>query len=203
MVPALIFPTLFALLISSKLANYLVTVIPLGALTAAWGTVSFWRWAGDGGRGRWVRVALVTLLLAVIVEGVTRIATLEAAAATTTPYANFITRVRAYIPAGSRVLGLHTFWFGPAGSGLPCLGCPIFAHDGSYGLPPPPLDQTLDSITPDVILIDVRLRRYFDNAPAADPRPGIIRQWMERRGYARVTVIEDKTYGRMEVYRQQ
>ena len=202
-VPALVFPTLFALLISSKLANYLVTVIPLGALTAAWGTVSLWRWAGDNDRRRWVRVALVTLLLAVIAEGVTRIATLEAAAATTTPYANFITRVRAYIPAGSRVLGLHTFWFGLQDLDYRAWGVPLLHADGSYGLPPLPLDQTLDSITPDVILIDVRLRTYFDNAPAADLRPGIIRQWMERRGYARVTVIEDKTYGRMEVYRRQ
>src|SRR5262249_303598 len=146
--------------------------------------------------------ALVILLLAVIAEGVTCIATLEAAAAITTPYADFITRVRAYIPAGSRVLGLHTFWFGLQDLDYRAWGVPLLHAGGNYGLPPLPLDQTLDSISPDVILIDVRLRTYFDNAPIADPRPGIIHQWMERRGYVRVTVIEDKTYGRMEIYRR-
>ena len=90
---------------------------------------------------------------------------------------------------------LGSLVFTHSGSGLEDLddrarGVPLLHADGSYGLPPPPLDQTLDSITPDVILIDVRLRTYFDNAPAADLRPGIIRQWMERRRYARVTVIE-------------
>ena len=79
-VPALVFPVLFALMILLKLANYLVTLIPLGAVIAAWGSISLWRWAGRDGKWRWVQAVLMALLLAVTAEGLTRIAALEAAA---------------------------------------------------------------------------------------------------------------------------
>ncbi len=200
-VPALVFPTLFALLISLKLANYLVTVIPLGALAAAWGGVSLWRWAERDRRRRWVRVALAGLFLAATAEGATRIAALEAAAATTTPYADFIARVRAHIPPGSRVLGLHNYWFGLHDLDYRAWLVPLLQADPTYWSPSLSMDEALDQIAPEVILIDSRLQAYFDSAVATDPKPHAIRAWMNDRGYVRAAVVTDRTYGPMEIYR--
>ena len=116
LVPARTFPVLFALLITLKLANYTVTVLPMAALAVAWGASSLWRWAGHKGRSRRltaiVRVMLCSLLVVVAAEGATRIAGMDAAAAAATPYATYMQRVRAHIPAGSRVIGLPYYWLG-------------------------------------------------------------------------------------------
>ena len=199
LVPALVLPTLFALLLYLKLANYLVTIIPVISVAVAWGGVSVWRWARSARRGWLVRAALLGLLLSVTVEGTTRIAALERAARLTTPYADFIARVRAYIPPGSRVLGLHNYWFGLDDLEYRGWLVPLGLADEASGSPAP-LDDALDRIAPDVILIDPRLRAYFEHADASDPKPRLAADWMARRGYVRIAVVDDATYGAMHIF---
>jgi 4-amino-4-deoxy-L-arabinose transferase-like glycosyltransferase len=111
-VPAIIFPLLFAFLIRSKLVNYTVTVAPLCAIAIAWGSVALWDWLTVNQSSIWGKLGLVVLLIAVLSEGTTRIIALETAATTTTPYYKFIEQVRRYIPSGSRIAALHDYWFG-------------------------------------------------------------------------------------------
>ena len=110
--PTLLLPLLFAVLITLKLVNYAVNVMPLLALTLAWGAVALWRWARSMRWGRWIRAGLVILTAALVLEGAMMMGRLQRSAAKTTPYNQFIAEVRQAIPAGSRVLGLHTYWFG-------------------------------------------------------------------------------------------
>ncbi|HSN77379.1 MAG TPA: hypothetical protein VL334_20100, partial [Anaerolineae bacterium] len=82
---------------------------------------------------------------------------------------------------------------------------PLVQADPIYSQPSIPIGQALDSLAPDVILVDPRLRVYLDEpatrAGAADP--GQITTWMASRGYQVDAVVDDPTYGPMQIYRLQ
>jgi hypothetical protein len=195
--PLLTLPVLFALLIYLKLANYLVTVMPLVAVAVAWGGVSLWRWAGQGGRLLWLRPLLAFLLLAVMVEGSGRMAALNQAGATTTPYQTFITQVRRHMPQEAlRILGLHHYWFGLDDFDYRTWAVPLLQADAKYWTPPLTIDQALTNLDPDVVLLDTRLRALLATAPeVASPVYG----WLAEEGFALVGVVDDPTYGQMEI----
>ncbi len=196
-VPALVLPTLFAFLLILKLVNYTVTILPLGAVAAAWGVVSLWRRL-ERDRTRWAQALLAALGLLVAAEGVTRIAALQGASATTTPYADFIAQVRSYIPPGSRVLGLQDYWFGLDDMDYRAWPVPIWQSDPRYLSPPIPLTEALTAISPDVILLDPRIRAPFENnRELGEAFAG----WVEREGYELAGVVEDPTYGPVEIFK--
>lgn len=200
-VPALVMPALFALLLHIKMSNYLIAVLPLGALVVAWGLVSLWRWAGRTWQpfaSRWMQVAVAGLTCAVFAEGIARIGMLESLAATTTPYPEFIARVRAFVPHDARVLGLHNYWLGLHGLDYRSWLVPVLQADARYSSAPLPVEAVLDRIAPDVILLDPRMRAYLDDPGAGDPVGGI-RDWMERQHFVRIGVVNDGTYGVMEI----
>jgi hypothetical protein len=199
-VPALLLPALLALLVTLKLANYLLVLAPLAALAASWGVVTAWHWAAAGPRRVVVRVALTCAALAVAVDGGTRYLALERAAAATTPYSGFIARVRAAIPPGSRILGQHTFWFGLESFDFRSIDVPLLLSDARFTSPPRPAQETLDTIVPDVVLLDDRLRAYLSGAPTTDPFPPALRAWMARRAFTLAATVHDPTYGTMEVF---
>ena len=200
--PTIVLPLLFAVLITLKLVNYAVNVMPLLALTLAWGAVALWRGARSLRWGRWIRAGLVILTAALVLEGAMMMGRLQRSAAKTTPYSQFIAEVRQAIPAGSRVLGLHTYWFGLSDLEYRSWAVPIFQSDPALWLPPKSMSQALDDVAPDTILIDIRMRDYLAAAPrprAADPQDALA--WMAQRGFERVAQVDDPTYGRMEIYR--
>jgi 4-amino-4-deoxy-L-arabinose transferase-like glycosyltransferase len=196
-VPALVLPTLFAFLLILKLVNYTVTILPLGAVAVAWGVVSLWRRL-ERDRTRWAQVLLAALGVLVAAEGVTRIAALQGASATTTPYADFIAQVRNYIAPGSRVLGLQDYWFGLDDMDYRAWPVPIWQSDPRYLSPPIPLDEALTAISPDVILLDPRIRAPFENNRELGE---VFEGWMEREGYELAGVVEDPTYGPVEIFK--
>lgn len=203
-VPALALPVLFALLLQLKLVNYAISLAPMAALALAWGAVSMWRWSRGVRRGAWVRALLAAWLVAIGAEGVRQYADFAATARRVSPYAHFIAQVRQNIPAGARVLGLHTYWFGLSDLDYRSWYVPI-ALAAETGLQPAPsVDQALDAIAPDVILVDPRMRAFFKEAPgaAANVQPGAVLAWMEDRGYHQVAAVDDPTYGQMQIYRR-
>lgn len=210
LVPAVVIAALFALLIRLKLANYLATLVPLGALIAAWGTVRFWqrlersRW--------WGRAALAALLVAVGLEGIGRAAVLQASAAVTTPYHDYIARVRAHILEGKsvgapppRVVGLHTFWFGLTDMDYRSIWVPLRQTDPRLLSNPLTFDAALEQIAPDVFLLDSRVGAYLDSVAT----PGVpghelytqFEAWKARHDVRLAGRVEDATYGTMEIYR--
>ena len=200
--PAILLPFLFAVLITLKLVNYAVNVMPLLALTLAWGAVALWHGARSIRRGRWIQAGLVILTAALVLEGAMMVAKQQQRAAKTTPYNQFIAEVRQSIPAGSRVLGLHTYWFGLSDLEYRSWAVPIFQSDPALWSPPKSMAQALDDVAPDTILIDNHTRDYLTSAPrarAAHPQDALI--WMVQRGFERVAEVDNPTYGRMEIYR--
>ena len=200
-VPALVMPASFALLMHIKMSNYLIAILPLGALVVAWGLIWLWRWAGHAWQAfasRWVQVALAGLLCAVVAEGAGRIGMLESLAATTTPYPEFVARVHALIPRHARVLGLHHYWLGLHDLDYRSWLTPVLQADARYSSSPLPVGVALDRIAPDVILLDPHMRAYLDDPGAGDPVRSI-RDWMERHRYGRIGVVDDGTYGLIEL----
>lgn len=199
-VPALLFPALFGLLIASKVVSYTLIMLPLGYLAAAWGGLVLWDWADSLPQKRWLRVILGFLLLLVSLEGVSRVALIESSAQEITPYRSFITRVRQHIPPGSTVLGLHNYWFGLEDYNYRNWAVPFFKTDPRYYTPPLSLPEAMGVLSPDVILIDPNMRAYFDSPARDDPIPAAVLSWMASTGYVRTALVEDSTYGPMEIY---
>src|SRR5579859_157950 len=145
-IPALLMPLLFALFITLKLVNYTLIELPLFAVAIAWAVRELWL-----ARAR-LRPALALLLAAVTLEGGLALAQLERAAASTTPYPTFIASVRAAIPPGARILGLHTYWFGLQDFDYRSFLVPLNWADLGE-----PLDRALADVDPDIVLLDPRM----------------------------------------------
>jgi hypothetical protein len=197
-VPLAVFVAAFALLISMKLVNYTLTMLPLGMIAIAWGFVALWRWAGHERGRRWVRASLAFVLGAVLVEGSSRVAVLMAAGRSTTPYADYLAKVLVHVPPASRVLGLHDYWLGLSHLQYVSWFVPIRLVDPTQRTLLS-LDQAMRVVTPDVILIDDRMRAYFAARPQ-DPVPAGVEEWMKREGFRRRGLVTDQTYGTMEIF---
>lgn len=191
-VPAILLPALFALSIKLKLVNYTLLELPLFALAIAWGIRALWL----SGR-TWARPLIATLAVAVVVEGGAQLGRLEQAAQTTTPYPTFIAEVRQYLPSGARVLGLHTYWFGLQDFDYRSFLVPLnLADDGV------PLDEALARVAPDIVLVDSRMREYFNSPRVARDRDRF-NGWLQGHAGHVIGRVDDPTYGLMEVYQVQ
>jgi hypothetical protein len=201
-VPLVMLPALFALLIRLKLANYLVTIYPVLAISLSLWAVRLW----DKTRGMhpaavW-RVAMLAAALAVVAEGGSRISALEEQARATTPYYNFIGRVRLNVPEGAGVLGLHRYWFGMEDHPYRSFVVPIWWADPSRTSPPLPLADGLQRIGPDVVLVDGAMRSYFQSQAARDAGYSeAFDKWLSRRQAYLVGSVVDPAYGRLDIFR--
>jgi 4-amino-4-deoxy-L-arabinose transferase-like glycosyltransferase len=200
-VPVILIPALFALLITMKFWFYKVGFWPLFALAVAWGTWTLWQAAGAKPARRWWRSVMVALGFTVVGEGLTRVAELERLAASTSPYERFIARVRQHIPHGTRVLGLHNYWLGLEDTRFRSWWVPLVKTvDGAPGGRPLTL-ETLHEIDPEIVLLDVHIRRYLDApANAYGGRHTLVKAWL--RDWAVAAAVDDRTYGRMEILRR-
>lgn len=191
---------LFALLLKPKNYSYIIALWPLAILLLAW----VWTWLWDRSSSRRARLALALFLGFILLEGGQRIAHRSVAARETTSYSEFASKVAAYIPRGSRVLGLQHYWLGlrqypyrtwlfPAN-----LAYPGYYHQKFS------LDQALELVNPEVVLIDRYMSAYFE--AIADPRHPRHSQlaefntFMLRRRARLVGIVEDATYGSMRIY---
>lgn len=189
-VPLLVMPPLYALLIQPKLAAYLTMLVPLVALAVAWWGRAHWR---TGGRG--TRVALALLLVAVTIEGAGSI--LRNARAPLPRHAEIATTLGTALPPG-RVLALHRLWIGLERREVRSWALPILQGTPGYYEPLLELDVALDRLDPDVVLIDPRMRAYFADHPR---QASAWQQWRSEQGLERLNVLElGGGYGRIELY---
>jgi hypothetical protein len=188
-VPGVLLPLLFGLSITLKLVNYTLIELPFFAIAIAWGCVTLWTERG------WSRPVLGMMGVVIAVEGSLALARLEQAAATTTPYPTFIAEVRQFVPPEARVLGLHTYWIGFEDHDYRSFLVPLNLAD--LGVP---LDEALADVDPDVVLLDERMRSYFES-PAAANDLVLFRRWLLQHDGLLVGRVDDPTYGLMEVYR--
>jgi hypothetical protein len=191
-VPAIALPVLFALTIKLKLVNYTLIELPVFALAIAWGIHEVWQ-----RRPTWARAVIAMVAAAIMLEGAVQLVRLDQAARTTTPYPAFIAQVRQYLPPGARVLGLHTYWFGLQDFDYRSFLVPLnWADEGL------PLDEGLTRVAPDVVLVDARMRDYFNSPEVATDRTRFD-TWLDQHAATIIGRVDDPTYGLMEVYRVQ
>lgn len=191
---------MFLVLLHVKTINYMIGIWPLATLLLAW--LGVWLWDR---RRAWLRALVIAMLLGVIVEGGTRVASARTAARQTLPYDWYATEIAACIPAGARVLGLQHYWLGlrqfEYRTWLMALNLshPIYYHA------PMALDDALERMDPDVILIDRHMAALFE--AAANPAHRFhhmqvgYEAFVARRRVEPVCVIRNRTYGSMTVYR--
>jgi 4-amino-4-deoxy-L-arabinose transferase-like glycosyltransferase len=204
LVPVVMLPLLYGLLLTLKLANYLVMIIPLFSVVVAWGAIRLWHWAAGQRRPphQWLRLAMATAFVAVSAEGASRVWALERAAQTTTPYTAITSQIRQSMQAGDRLLALHVYWLGLTDVDFISWLVPVLLagpHAGSAGMG---IEPALDQVAPDVVVLDSSMLRYFRSTLAPDPSLTQILAWLGRNGFIRLAVLDDETYGHLEIYRR-
>lgn len=188
-IPALLMPLLFALFITLKLVNYTLIELPLFAVAIGWAVHALWL-----ARVR-LRPVLALVLAGIALEGSLALAQLERAAEKSTPYPAFIAQVRQALPINARVLGLHTYWFGLQDFDYRSFLVPLNWADLGE-----PLDRALTDVDPDVVLLDPRMRDYFQSLPAGGDGDRFA-GWLAAHSGQLIARINDPTYGSMEIYR--
>jgi 4-amino-4-deoxy-L-arabinose transferase-like glycosyltransferase len=186
-IPALVLFVAFSLLLQSKVVNYVLTLLPLAAIALAWGVNRLF--AG----GRW-RAVLSFALAAVILEGGTRLALLQEVARATTPYEEFVRRVRQHVPDGMRILGLHKYWLGFHDRDYRAWVVLLWMRDPDLSPRPMSVENNLDRLQPGVLLVDSDMQ-----ASLAGDREGFF-GWLSEHGFTVVATIADPTYGRVQIY---
>src|SRR5262249_25149048 len=191
--------TMFVVLLKVKTVNYMIALWPLGALLLAW--LGAWLWT----HGRIAaRLALLTLLGLVVIEGAIQVAHARAAAKQVTPYDWYESEVAACIPPDSLVLGLQRYWLGLRQYRYRSWLLPIDLTDPFYTPEPIALDDALDPLNPDVVLVDRSIGELMTEAANVENpnhRLHVGFETFKRRHSANLTcVIRDHTYGTMQVY---
>jgi hypothetical protein len=196
-VPAVI-AVLLAVLIQPKTVFYLTTLWPLFALLASCGLVA----AGRSRRGA-IRMLLLAACLVGAGEGVSSLRRFTVAARSMTPYADFTERLSRLIPKNGRVMGMKQYWLGLARDCPDYVAVPLPWTLPRFAVRPVPFAAAADALAPRIFLFDEILRDF----QRASARPGAefhglaaaMQDWLEARG-ERLGVVEDPTYGRVEVY---
>lgn len=199
-VPLLVVPAVFALLVWSKHASYSINFLPCAVVAVAVGMSASTAWLAKQGLVRTARLAAPVLLLAITLEGASRWWILESRGRLDRPYDEFIRLVHAPIQPGSRVLGLQKYWFGMQDVDYRTWLVPFRQVDPRLVTPPLSMAAALDLMRPDWILIDKQMRGYLSTATPGDSRAEEILAWMRRRGYSVERRVEHETYGAMDIY---
>ena len=191
---------LFAALLRVKTVNYMIGLWPLGALLLAWAALWVWDRAG-----RTLRIALIALLGALLVEGGARIVHQRESARRAIPYDWYESEIARCIPAQSLVLGLQHYWLGLRQYPYRTWLLPANLANPRFNERAVPLDEALDRIDPDIILIDRHMTALFDEAVKPDhPNHHLyvgFTRFMTRRRAEIACVVQNRTYGTMTVYR--
>ncbi len=184
----LIVQLLLLALFVNKLPNYALTLAPLVAVILAWGIVQFY----DAVRihvSSWLARGAVALLLAAgAAESAARVLAFYPSAAHVLAYAEIAPQLRGSIAPGSRVLGLHSSWFGFEDTDYrDILVLRYFARETGNDVPA--VLRALDAFAPQAIVIDPRLDAYLNNADSAESFPPGLRAWIEQNGFHSVAQV--------------
>jgi hypothetical protein len=194
---------LFGLLLAQKHFNYMIALWPLAVLVLARAIASMW------GRLQWpmARLFVVAAFVLILFEGGLNVARRHWVAARTSAYDAFIAQIAATIPDGAMILGLPHYWLGLRDYPYRTWLLPLLRSDPAFHHDPLTLTQALDTINPEVVLLDGHMRDCFvaDGTPVAARHCDYaqFRHYM-REHQARLSGgVDDPDYGRVEVYRLQ
>ena len=158
LVPSILFPILFALLIRVKTFNYLISIAPFYALILAWCFVTLFN---SGRRARW---AVVLILTITTLQSAWSIGTMQ-------QFANrfgrsteiFYQDLRRVTPAQGRILGAPQYWLAMPHREYRATILPFFLSNPRLNQHPLEFDEALTQIKPDIIFIDAHIADISDN----------------------------------------
>ncbi len=158
LVPSILFPILFALLIRVKTFNYLVGIAPLYALALAWCFVTFFN--------AWhrARFAIVLILAVASLQSAWSIGTMQA-------FANrygrstkiFYQNLRQATPTTGRILGAPQYWLAMPQRDYRATILPFFLSNPRLNQHPLGFEEALTQIKPDIVFVDAHIADISDN----------------------------------------
>jgi hypothetical protein len=189
LIPLLLLPLLFGLLISPKVPAYLMAFWPVVTLALAYLILE-----GAVRVGGWRRAAALVLLALVLVEGGRRLAQTRTIANQNSSYAAYTGAIEQNLPPQGLVLGLQRTWLGLAERDYRSWSVPIFSRTADT---PGALVEVVNQLQPTAVIIDPDMSAYFAERPA---EWRAVEQWLAESGFSSPAIVDDPTYGRTAVY---
>jgi 4-amino-4-deoxy-L-arabinose transferase-like glycosyltransferase len=193
---------LLGLLVDHKYYGYLVLLLPFIALQTAWAIVVTWRWLGR--RTKLGRLILGVLLAATVLEGGLGVASSLVIARSTSSYPRLMSAIAQSIPAGSRILMTHHYWYGLAHYETRSVLLPIYLSSPRYYQPQPrPIEEALEQLAPDYVIADwlVEPEVRVPPGPNAEAQQQAFAHYIRERCASVVARIDDADYGTIKLYR--
>lgn len=198
LVSALVLVAGLAWFVESKAQAYLIAVLPLFAIGAAFSFETARQLFKSSPLRRLVAPFVLLVSCAVVIVSAVEI---DTAARRTTPYRDIVKILRAQVLPPARVLGLHTFWFGLEDLELRDWIVPLQWSTAHPDKTPMSMTSALDRLAPDTVVIDPRMRVYLESV-SNDPRPTQVSAWLSANHFYCALEYENATYGRFQVYRR-
>lgn len=162
-VPAVILTLLMALLVSQKLFNYLVTIVPLFALLIAVALLRLWRL-------RWIGPALCGMILLIVCgSGIVQMQQMQARANQTSA-PGFLSELRAAIPEGNIVLGHPQYALPFIQGGFRSTFLLFLFADPNANLHPVTMSAALLKVAPQYIIFDPAMQELFSDQSSDETR---------------------------------
>ena len=147
--PALVLPTLLALLDSQKRFYYLIVVIPVFAIILGWAAAAVWQ-TGP----RVVRALLASMLIGLAAQAALGVARQQALAQMERPPAEVFAALRQAVPpTAGIILGAPQFWLALPERDYRSMVLP-FLLSVTSDVKPIPYEQALGKVAPEIVLMD-------------------------------------------------
>jgi 4-amino-4-deoxy-L-arabinose transferase-like glycosyltransferase len=197
--PSLVFPLLFALLISKKSFYYLMTVAPLFALALAWGLA--WLLRSPQRVRRMVAWAIIAL---VVIQGVAGIARMQQAARRIRPPEQFFAELRQVIPPAARVIGPQQYWLALPDREYRSFGLAFLLADPTVSVRPLAFDAALEQVAPRFVLLNSNIAEALTVTdrliPLARPRGEQLWEFMRRHRARAIYELRDSDGLAVQLY---
>ncbi len=162
LVPSMVFPILFALLVKFKLYNYLVGMVPLMAILVAWCLT--WLLQSQKLTRRTATIILIALLT---LQGAWGIVQMQLTAVQISPPSQFLAELRETVPPSARVIGINQYWLAFTDRDYRSWVLPLYLSTPSN---PHPISfqAAMNHVAPQIVLLDVGMAQILADRSSSD-----------------------------------
>jgi hypothetical protein len=198
LVPCVMMPLLFALLLQPKVAFYLPSIAVLFAILIAWLITQLM-----SARWRIVRLGILVAVVLTLGQGVVSVAFMQSAAARTIPPKHFLERLQQAIPSSARVLGRPLYWLALPYPTFRSFALPFYMSDPDRNRAPISFEAALGNIAPDIVLLDAAMAGTFADHSTSDRHARSEQFWAYMRHHnAQLQQVLNDNYGEpIQIYR--